>query len=183
MERSDSTLKEKSRSGDHSLIGELFERHQKEIFRYFYYRIGDTHIAEDLTSEVFLRVLQALPDLRVRPISFQAWLFQIARNLSIDHYRKMKGRQDRILEEQMDNSPDHAEHTVDLGLTGQKLRDALAELPEAQRDVIIMRFVAGMPVREVAEVLEKSEDAIKSLQRRGLQALRDKLMEWKITYV
>lgn len=83
----------------------------------------------------------------------------------------------------MNHSTDHAERTVDLGLTGQKLRDALAELPAAQRDVIIMRFVAGMPVREVATVLEKSEDAIKSLQRRGLQALRDKLIEWEITYV
>ena len=183
MKRSESTLRERARSEHRSLIGDLFERHQKEIFRYFYYRIGDPHIAEDLTSEVFLRALQALPDLRIKPISFQAWLFQIARNLSIDHYRKTKGREERILEEQMNHSTDHAERTVDLGLTGQKLRDALAELPAAQRDVIIMRFVAGMPVREVATVLEKSEDAIKSLQRRGLQALRDKLIEWEITYV
>lgn len=183
MKRSDAPLKEKSRSNVRSIIADLFESHQKEIFRYFYYRLGDTHTAEDLTSEVFLRAIQALPDLRQGRISYQAWLFQIARNLSIDYYRKMKGRQDQILEEHMNVLNEHAEHIADLGLTGQKLRDALAELPENQRDVIIMRFVAGMPVREVAEVMQKSEDAIKSLQRRGLQALRDKLVEWEITYV
>lgn len=183
MKRSDATLKERPRFEEQRLIADLFERHQREIYRYFYYRIGDVHTAEDLTSEVFLRAIQALPDIRPEQISFQAWLFQIARNLSIDYYRKTKGRQDQILEEQMNILNEHAEHTADLGLTGQKLRDALAELPENQRDVIIMRFVAGMPVREVAEVLQKSEDAIKSLQRRGLQALRDKLIEWEITYV
>lgn len=183
MKRPDLTLQKKSQPDDVSVISDLFERFQRGIYRYFYYRIGEIHTAEDLTSEVFLRALQALPDIRSSQISYQAWLFQIARNLSIDYFRKMKGHQDHLLEEEMGIYHDHAEQKVDMGLTGEKLRSALSELPENQRDVIIMRFVAGMPVREVAQVLQKSEDSIKSLQRRGLQALRDRLIEWEITYV
>jgi len=97
VKRADSTLQERSRTGEVSVIGDLFERYQREIFRYFYYRIGDTHTAEDLTSEVFLRAMEALPEIRLDQESYQAWLFRIARNLSIDYYRKAKCRQDQML--------------------------------------------------------------------------------------
>jgi RNA polymerase sigma factor (sigma-70 family) len=78
----------KAQQGDTAKIGVLFQRYHQTVFRYLYYRVNDLHTAEDLTSEVFMRMLRALPDYRLQGVSFQAWLFQIARNLSVDYFRK-----------------------------------------------------------------------------------------------
>lgn len=166
-----------------ALVAELFESYHQRIYRYLYYRVGNQAAAEDLTSEVFLRAMAAMSPDRLRSYSIQAWLFQIARNLSIDYFRKTSIRQDQQLEEDMRSLHDAPDIEVEKELTGEKLREALARLPEAQRDVIILRFVTQLPIGEVAKTLHKSEDAIKSLQRRALVALRDRLVEWEISYV
>jgi RNA polymerase sigma-70 factor (ECF subfamily) len=83
------TLIRRAQEGESAVVGALYERYQRGIFRYLYYRVGDQQTAEDLTSEVFLRMVEKLSNFDDRQLSFQAWLFQIARNLSIDHYRKM----------------------------------------------------------------------------------------------
>jgi RNA polymerase sigma-70 factor (ECF subfamily) len=128
-------------------------------------------------------MIEALSNYDNQNISFQAWLFQIARNLSIDHYRKMGVRQDIQLK---DNLPEPGDEPLDLitqELTSEKLRHALVELPVNQRDVIVMRFISGMPINEVAQVLHKSDDSIKGLQRRALLALREILVKWEVTNV
>ena len=173
----------KAQRGDPIVLGELFERYHRGIFRYLYYRVGDAHVAEDLTSEVFLRVLAALPGYRPQGASLQAWIFQIARNLSIDHYRRSNHRQEMELGEHIPvQSPDPLK-LVEQGLTAEKLYQALTLLPDSQRDVLILRFINGMPIGDVAQTLDKSEDAIKGLQRRALTALRDRLTEWEVVYV
>ena len=173
----------RAQEGEPVVVGALYERYQRSIFRYLYYRVGDQQTAEDLTSEVFLRMVEKLSNYNDQNLSFQAWLFQIARNLSIDHYRKMGVQQNVQL---VDDFPEQGNEPLELiaqELTIEKLRHALVKLPENQRDVIVMRFIAGLPIGEVAETLHKTEDSIKGLQRRALLALRDILVEWEVTYV
>jgi RNA polymerase sigma-70 factor (ECF subfamily) len=165
------------------VIAELYERYRLSIFRYLYYKVGDPHTAEDLASEVFVRMIAALPGYQPKAIAFQAWLFQIARNLAIDHYRKGKLRDHLQLEENLVAGEDDPVNTFEQGLTSNVLKKALTKLPDEQRDVIVMRFVSGMPIGEVAQSLHKSENSIKGLQRRGLIALREILTEWEVIYV
>ena len=173
----------RAQEGEPSVVGEIYERYQRGIYRYLYYRIGDLHTAEDLTSEVFLRMIEKLPNYSGHSLAFRAWLFQIARNLSIDHYRRMSVRKNVQLVEEHPEGKDEPLEMITKELTSQKLYHALIKLPENQRDVIVMRFVVGMPVREVAETLHKSENSVKGLQRRALKSLRETLVEWEVTYV
>jgi RNA polymerase sigma-70 factor (ECF subfamily) len=162
----------RAQRGNPEATGALYTRYHQNIYRFLYYRIGDAHIAEDLTSEVFLKMVQALPTYRLDSTPFPAWLFQIARNLAIDHYRRSNAHPVAFLHENV-NSPDlDLDSTVEFHLTCSGLADALASLDENQRDVLLLRFIEGMPIAEAANVLHKSEDAVKALQRRGLISLR-----------
>lgn len=172
----------RAQEGDLATIAGLYERFHLKIFRYIYYRVGDAQTAEDLTSEVFLRMLRYLGNFKKTSTPFQAWLFQIARNLSIDHYRKSRAHQVEALVENLNGSVDDTARSLDQILTSEHLRRALDQLTEDQRDVIVLRFVAEMPIAEVAQVLNKSENAVKGLQRRGLIALREILDEQEVSY-
>lgn len=174
---------QRAKQGDPAVLTELFESHYGGVFRYLYYRVGDQHVAEDLASEVFLKMIAALPRYLPQQATFQAWVYQIARNLSIDHFRKANRYPQVQLEE--DLLVEHADplHIVEDGLTTEKLYRALAQLPDQQRDVIILRFISGLPIGEVAQTLHKSEDSVKGLQRRALGALRNLLTEWEVAHV
>jgi RNA polymerase sigma-70 factor (ECF subfamily) len=172
----------RAQGGDQAAFSALFERYRRSVFRYLYYRVGDQHTADDLTAEVFLRVMQALPSYRRQGTPFQAWVFQIARNLAVDHFRKVNTRHHFPLNEELAAKDDDLDHAADQTLTGDRLRQALAQLTDEQREVITLRFVAEMPIAEVAAALSKSESAVKALQRRGLEALRDTLTELKVAY-
>ena len=173
----------RAQEGETLIVSEIYDRYQRSIFRYLFYRVGDQQTAEDLTSEVFLRMIEKISSYQDQRTSFQAWLFQIARNLSIDHYRKMKARDESSLEEDYPEPGEQPAEKLDRDLTSEKLYQALAELPDNQHDVIVMRFVVGMPVGEVADTLHKTEDSIKGLQRRALLNLRKILTEWEVAYV
>jgi RNA polymerase sigma-70 factor (ECF subfamily) len=116
--------------------------------------------------------VQALPGYRVTGATFRTWLFQIARNLSIDYFRRWRGHADEPLKEDAVSSAERPEATVERSLSGETLARGLAGLSEEQRDVVLMRFIEGMPLAEVAAALHKSEDSVKGLQRRALIALR-----------
>jgi RNA polymerase sigma-70 factor, ECF subfamily len=178
----DTEVIKRAQQGDVKVLSELYEKYHTSIFRYIYYRVGDQQAAEDLTSEVFERMLRFIGGFQPPSVTFTSWLFQIARNLSTDHFRRNGGRKHVQLEEHMrdiGNEPDKAiEHT----LTGETLQRALSRLSEDQRDVIILRFIAEMPIAETARALSKSEDAIKGLQRRALISLRQTLNDWEVTY-
>jgi len=171
-----------AQSGDSRVITALYERYRQGVFRYLYYRVGDLQSAEDLTSEVFLRMITALGGYRQQNASFDAWLYQIARNLAIDHDRKSRLRNYIPLEDDLVAEPQEVDKTVERNLTHEHLRRALARLSDIQRDVVVLRFINGMPISTVAQTLHKSEDSIKSLQRRALTALRETLTEWEVNY-
>jgi len=173
----------RAQQGDSQAIGEIYECYRINIFRYLYYRTGDGQTADDLTSEVFLRMIRSLSSYRKQEVAFLAWLFQIAHNLLTDHYRKMSYRNHLELEDQQMVLHESGSHPHgEARLNSLALRQALERLNEEQRDVIVMRFVTGMPISEVAQALNKSEDAVKGLQRRGLAALRDVLTDWEVNY-
>jgi RNA polymerase sigma-70 factor (ECF subfamily) len=172
----------RAQAGDVEVIGRLYEHYHQNVFRYLYYRVGDRQIAEDLTSEVFLRMLRFISGFNPPAATFQAWLFQIARNLAIDQYRKTSSRQDMPLDESLATGTLDLDGAIEHNLTSETLRKALERLNSHQRDVILMRFVAGMPVAQVARALHKSEDAVKGLQRRALITLRDVLSDWEVSY-
>src|SRR5512138_2795643 len=178
-----SHLMRQAQAGDRAALGELYDQHWPSVFRYLYYRVGDRQAAEDLAAEVFARMLEALPRYRPTAVPFKAWLFQIARNLAIDHFRKGGGRVAVSLDPEMENPMEEDPYSrVERSLTNARLQSALSTLNPDQRDVIILRIIGEMPIGEVAQALGKSEDAVKGLQRRGLIALRDTLADWKVGY-
>jgi RNA polymerase sigma-70 factor, ECF subfamily len=174
------------RKGDRIAIGRLFERYQPSIFRYLYYKVGDMHTAEDLTSEVFVHFMLSLSkqsDAQDHPDSMplQALLFKIARNLAIDHFRKHQSQQNITLEENISTSDPPIDATVERNLDNQLLNKAINTLPFDQREVIILRFINSMPIADTAQVMLRSQDAVKALQRRALAALHEVLAEMRVT--
>jgi RNA polymerase sigma-70 factor, ECF subfamily len=169
-----------AQQGDAAQIGVLFQQHHRKVFRYLFYRVNDLQTAEDLTSEVFLRMLRSLPNYRLQGVSFQAWLFQIAHNLAIDHFRRTASHPNVELQENLVASDPDPDTSVDRNLTSENLSKALVDIPEEQREVVVLRFIAGLPIAEVAAALNRSEDSVKGLQRRGLAALRERLTEWEV---
>lgn len=162
----------RAQNGSPSDVGAIYLRYHQSIYRYLYYRTGDHQTAEDLTSDVFVKMVQALPSYQFDTVPFQAWLFQVARNLAIDHYRRTSSHPLAAIDESMDGEDGDLEGKVDLRLSSSELAQGLIKIEESQRDVLLLRFIEGMPISEAAAVLHKSEDAIKALQRRGLLALR-----------
>lgn len=173
----------RAQNGEASAVGRLYQHLSESVYRYLYYRVGDRHAAEDLTGEVFLRMIQALPNYQPQLVPFRAWVFQIARNLAVDHFRRLSVRNHRPLDDALEAGNTPLERAAELSITSDSLRDALNELGDDQRDVIILRFVAEMPIAETAATLGKSESAVKALQHRALKTLRSRLEELKVIYV
>jgi len=167
----------RAQAGEAEAIGRLYEQHHEALFRYLWARVGERPLAEDLTGEVFMRMLNALPHYRASTAPFRAWLYQIARNLLVDHYRKTSGRvlvplqQAEVMRDEMSD----LSLTVEHQLTMERVHQALARLDEAQREVVALRFLSGLSLQEVAAALGKTENAVKALQHRGLAALRQAL--------
>ncbi len=169
----DSELVARAQGGDVDAIGRLYDQHHESIFRYLWLRLGDWQAAEDLTGDVFMRMLTALPGYHSVGLPFRAWLYRIAHNLLVDHFRKADNRVlvslDEIKEQNGENDPASA---TEQKLLVARVNHALSQLDQNQREVIVLRFVIGLPLREVAGAVNKTEAAVKSLQHRGLAALR-----------
>jgi RNA polymerase sigma-70 factor, ECF subfamily len=173
----------KAKEGDSDAIGELYENYRLGVYRYLYYRTGETQAADDLTSEVFLRMIRSLSGYRLDQGSFQGWLYQIAHNLLSDHYRRTNGKHQVELEEKLTEDPlNPRTRPIERKMNSVILKQALQDLSGDQREVIVLRFIAGMPIAQVAQAMNRSEDAVKGLQRRALNTLREVLAEWEIHY-
>ncbi len=156
---------------DPAAFGEIYERYYIGVYKYVYYRIGDQTAAEDMTMEVFLKAMEAIDGFTFRGIPFSAWLYRIASNLVVDFFRRQPVQPSLSLEEKMVANTEHPVHSLDVQFSHQALREALADLTDEQQQVIILKFVDGLSNIEVAQVLGKTEGAVKSLQHRALAAL------------
>lgn len=174
VESGDAELVKRAQEGDVDTIGELYDKHHQPIFRYVWSRVGDKHLAEDLTGEIFTRMVNGLPGYQPTSAPFRAWLYRIARNLIVDYHRHENGRSPAPLAhaENISSGDGRPDVVVEQRLTLEWIQEALAVIDPAQQEVIILRFIAGLPLREVALTLDKSVAAVKSLQHRGLNALR-----------
>ncbi len=164
----------RAQRGEVDAVGALYDQHREAVFRYVRSRVGDLHTADDLTGEVFKRMLIGLPRYRPTGLPFRAWLFRIARNLLIDHYRRESRVDLRPLDEAEQAgvaAPDPAP-LVERQAALDQVYAALAELDPLQREVLTLRFLSGLSLRETAQALGRTEDSIKALQRRGLAGLR-----------
>jgi RNA polymerase sigma-70 factor (ECF subfamily) len=157
-------------------ISELYRRYVQAIHRYFYYRVGDEHTAEDLTAEVFVRVIEGLPNYEPRGVPFAAWVYRIAQARMADYFRRRHRTATVGLDESWPSDEEPPSATLERSSIHEELRVALGQLTTDQQQVIILKFVEGLSNAEVAQIVGKTEGAVKSLQHRALSALH-RLME------
>lgn len=169
------TLLARARALDEEALTTIHDTYYGPIFRYILYRVGDHAVAEDLTGEVFVRFLGAIRDRTAPQKTLRGWLYAVASNLTNDHHRRRYRAQHVTLDEQLPSQQTGPAEQVASAWRWQEVQAAVAELSEAQREVIALRFGQDMPVRDVAHVMNKSEGAIKQLQVRALAALAEKL--------
>jgi RNA polymerase sigma-70 factor (ECF subfamily) len=164
-----------AQQGDAGACAALYDQHYDAVFRYCYYRVNDVPLAEDLASEVFVRMVEKLDTFRFRGRPLLAWLYTIARNLVTDAYRN-NGRAAHLPLEQASTVSVDGEQSlvqgVDRRLSADCLASALEHLTCEQRQVILFKFIEDLNNAQVARLMNKSEGAIKSLQHRALNALR-----------
>ncbi len=168
-----SVLLERAAQADPAALSALYDQYVGKIYAYIYHRTGQVELAEDLTGQVFMRMLEAVRSGRPWRTSFSGWLYRIAHNLVIDHYRR-RGRASFIeLEDANPVSTDvEPFNAIQARLDSERLQAALNRLTEEQAEVITLRFLQGLSIAEVAQIMDKTEGAIKALQYRAVLALR-----------
>jgi RNA polymerase sigma-70 factor, ECF subfamily len=166
-------LVELARKGDADAFGMLYDHYQASIYRFLFYRTRSSPLAEDLTSETFFRALRSMTNFRWQGKDFGAWLMTIARNLATDHFKAGRTRLEMTTEDmgQHDDATEGPESQVLSSLTNEMLLEALTQLPDEQRDCLVMRFLQGLSISETASILERSDGAVKQLQLRGVRNL------------
>jgi len=175
----DLTLVNQAQSGDVEAVGQLFDKHYRSMFHYFYARIGQRQQAEDLAGELFTRMVHHLPSFKPTGVPFRAWLFRIAYNLTMDHFRVGNGKILTPLEQaatvvQPEQNP---VRQVEQQMVNETLLETLETLVPDQRQVIILRFLVGLSLQETADVMERSLSAVKTMQHRGLKTMRASLAQ------
>lgn len=163
-----------SQNGDRDAFASLYETHLDRIHRYIYYRVYDQDTAEDITSLVFLKVWEKLDTFQGGQIPFAKWLYRIAHNTVIDYYRTRKPviALDDVDPLKLSHS-DGTDESIDIQILSHTLLEAMDELTDTQREVLILRFVFGLTTTEIACKLRKKQGAVRALQMRGLRKLSE----------
>ncbi len=167
-------LLDRAAQADPVALGMLYDQYVDKIYSYIYHRVSSADIAEDLTAQVFMRMLEAVRSGRPWQTSFSGWLYRIAHNLVIDSYRRNKRAtfvdvDDVTYLKATDGDPlRSAETKVEM----DRLRQALSSLTEEQVQVVTLRFLEDLSIAEVANIMDKTEGAIKALQYRAVLSLR-----------
>ena len=169
---------ERARTGDQQALADLYDWYMPRVYRYAVARLGNSAEAEDLTEEGFLRMLGAIADFRWRDVPFSSWIFRIAKNQVATHFRRAAqggGPTTQLTDEMVDwrETPHTA---VEAQITMEEVRRAAASLPEAQRDVIALRFAVGLSIAETAKALGKREGNVKALQHKAVAKLQKMLI-------
>lgn len=161
--------------GDGDAFGRLYDRYVDSVFRFIYYRVNDRALAEDFTSETFLRALRRISTISYQGRDIGAWFITIARNIVLDHVKSARNR----LETTTGETPESKEHVpstenaVLQSLQSEHLMAAIGELGNEQRECVLLRFIHGLSVNETAAVMGKNGGAIKALQHRAVRKLAD----------
>lgn len=181
-------LVDRARSGEQQALGELYDAYLPRLYRYCLSRVGNETDAEDLAEEIFLKVMRSLHTFKWQPaglgahsgerIPFGAWLFRIAHNHVVSFHRRAATRgQAAELSEAIRDERRGPQELAETKITIEEVFAAVRQLPDAQRDVILLRFASGLSVAETAAVLDKQQTNVKVLQHKGVQRLKRLLLE------
>ena len=170
-------LVRKASRGDKRALGKLYELYVDDVYRYMLYRTSNQQVAEDLTSEVFASVITSIENYEDRGLPFAAWLFSIARARLVDHWRKTKPRDRKTITFSQDVEEFLIGSSPEERFKYQALIDSLNYLTEAEREVILLRFAVGLSNPEIAAVVPRNSNAVKSMIYRALKKLRRILSE------
>lgn len=157
---------------DEDAVRRLYEVYYPKIYNYAFMQMGDVHAAEDLASDVMLKMIESIGSFKFRGLPFGAWVFRIARNRLIDLHRRRKRRGEVDLSETLSTALANPQVLAERALERGQLQVALKHLTDEQRQVIVLKFIEGFDNRSVGKIMGRSEGAIKSLQHRALGALR-----------
>ncbi|HLY13712.1 MAG TPA: sigma-70 family RNA polymerase sigma factor [Candidatus Limnocylindrales bacterium] len=164
-----------ARAGDRAALAALYDLFASRVYRFALVRVRSSADAEDLLQRIFVKVIEGLPRYEERGLPFAAWLFRIARNTVIDHERTL--HEHASLDDIAQRVDDRAgpEALADAAFERETIRTALEQLTPEQRDVIAYRFFAGLSPAEIGLLMDRREGAIRALQFRAIQTLRDNL--------
>ena len=165
----------RAQKGDAAAFAVLYEDYYDRIFRYVSFKTGNSLEAEDITAEVFVKMLESIDSFKWQGYQFSSWLFRIAHNLVVDHFRK-RGRRHIVA---LDDAPAAAteydpdlDRKLDVDMSMVPVQEAMKDLTDLQREVISLRFAAGLSVAETARAVGKKDNAVKALQHAGIKKLR-----------
>jgi RNA polymerase sigma-70 factor (ECF subfamily) len=168
-----------ARAGNPEAIGWLYEHYFDRIYRYIYLKLGNPTEAEDVSEQVFLKMIESIGTFQWQGSSFDSWLYRIAHNQVVDTIRKHSRKRQVPLEPVADSLPSERDDPHELAEQSdvrQRLLSAIGELTDLQGQVILLRFASGLSNAEVASILDRTEGAIKALQYSALQNLQKKLL-------
>jgi RNA polymerase sigma-70 factor (ECF subfamily) len=170
-------LVELAQGGDADAFGLLYERYVDLVYRYVYVRVGSSHLAEDLTSETFIRALRRIDTFSWQGKDIAAWFVTIARNLITDNVKSARFRMEVTTADMIDadRRVDGPENEVLAHLRDSRLFDAVKTLKPEQAECVVLRFMQGLSLAETALIIGKSEGAVKQLQLRAMRALHREL--------
>jgi RNA polymerase sigma-70 factor, ECF subfamily len=170
------TLVERAQKGDRASLEELYLIHFDRIYSYLHMTVANRHDAEDLTTQTFLKMLESIGRFRWQSAPFSAWLFRIAHNLSMDHFRaRRRWQPEEEVPEPRDSEEPSAEAEALQSIGRQSMLELIDTLSHEQQQVLTLKFVFNFPNADVAKILDKSEGAIKSLQHRALASLQKQI--------
>lgn len=170
----------RAQAGDAEAFSDLYRAYVQAIYRYLLLRVSSSAIAEDLTAEVFLRAVDSLPRYSHRGLPFGAWLFRIARDRLVDHYRQSARQPTVELSESLSSDMPEPDARAEHAELSAALYTALEQLTDEQRDVIQFRFMEDWSLEQTAQAMNKSVNAVKALQHRALHALNRILSDEKL---
>jgi RNA polymerase sigma-70 factor (ECF subfamily) len=168
-------LVQRAQQGDGEAFGQLYDRYADVVYRFIYFRVNDRALAEDFTSETFLRALRRISSISYQGRDIGAWFVTIARNIILDHVKSARNRfeittSDTLEGPEREPSPEAA--VLDL-LTSERLMAAVRKLGDDQRECVMLRFIQGFSVSETAAVMGRNDGAIKALQHRAVRKLAE----------
>jgi len=165
-------LLKRAKAYDPEALAEVYDRYGPRMYAYIYRRVSDAALAEDLTGDLFLRVLRAIRNDQAWGDSFIAWLYRIAHNLVMDHYRRQSPVPCLSVDDSLAAPDGDPAVIAEDAVAGKRLRAAIGRLTPDQQEVLALRFGEGLTAAQTAGILEKSTGAVEALQHRALAALR-----------
>jgi RNA polymerase sigma-70 factor (ECF subfamily) len=166
------SLLQRAKAYDPEALAELYDRYAPRMYTYIYRRVSDAALAEDLTGELFLRVVRSIRTERAWSTSFSAWLYRIAHNLVVDHYRRLPPEPLDPLEGDVAEDGGDPVDAAEAAASQERLRSATRRLTAEQQEVLALRFGEGLTAAETAQVMDKSTGAVEALQHRAVASLR-----------